>query len=197
MRAEQARAGGPIKGVPNRVWDVFAEREMLGRFGWKANVATLAHQTRRAPSSATSASRRAASPTRPARRRRPTAWPRRAAARGDGAPRDRRRRRFDHVVFYEATLAPPARRSAGDPAGAARRAAVRAGAVRGLPPARATSPAGRRCPRLPQQARCSGQTIRPYTDLLLHDMGEELADGRPDFAANGRQWRRRRCGASA
>ena len=35
----------------------------------------------------------------------------------------------------------------------------------------------------------SGQTITPYTDLLLHDMGEALADGRPDFKANGRQWR--------
>lgn len=35
----------------------------------------------------------------------------------------------------------------------------------------------------------SGQTIRPYTDLLLHDMGEGLADGRPDHVADGREWR--------
>ena len=34
-----------------------------------------------------------------------------------------------------------------------------------------------------------GQTIHPYTDLLLHDMGEGLADQRPDFLASGRQWR--------
>jgi len=33
------------------------------------------------------------------------------------------------------------------------------------------------------------QTIHPYTDLLLHDMGEELADGRPDFLAGGKEWR--------
>ena len=33
------------------------------------------------------------------------------------------------------------------------------------------------------------QTIHPYTDLLLHDMGEGLADGRPDFEATGREWR--------
>ena len=33
------------------------------------------------------------------------------------------------------------------------------------------------------------QLIWPYTDLLLHDMGDGLADGRPDFKANGRQWR--------
>ena len=35
----------------------------------------------------------------------------------------------------------------------------------------------------------SNQTIHPYTDLLLHDMGPELADYRPDFHANGREWR--------
>ena len=39
---------------------------------------------------------------------------------------------------------------------------------------------------LPQLAR---QTIHPYTDLLLHDMGEGLADGRPDFEAGPRDWR--------
>jgi CxxC motif-containing protein (DUF1111 family) len=33
------------------------------------------------------------------------------------------------------------------------------------------------------------QTIHPYTDLLLHDMGEGLADGRPDFEATGTEWR--------
>lgn len=35
----------------------------------------------------------------------------------------------------------------------------------------------------------SYQTIHPYTDLLLHDMGEDLADNRPDFEAGGREWR--------
>jgi CxxC motif-containing protein (DUF1111 family) len=33
------------------------------------------------------------------------------------------------------------------------------------------------------------QTFAPFTDLLLHDMGEGLADGRPDYLANGREWR--------
>ena len=31
--------------------------------------------------------------------------------------------------------------------------------------------------------------IRPYTDLLLHDMGPGLADGRPDGLATGSEWR--------
>ena len=35
----------------------------------------------------------------------------------------------------------------------------------------------------------NNQTIHPYTDLLLHDMGSELSDGRPDFLANGQEWR--------
>jgi len=32
-------------------------------------------------------------------------------------------------------------------------------------------------------------TIRPYSDFLLHDMGDALADNRPDFTANGNEWR--------
>ena len=34
-----------------------------------------------------------------------------------------------------------------------------------------------------------GQTIWPYSDFLLHDMGPELADNRPDFDASGSEWR--------
>ena len=35
----------------------------------------------------------------------------------------------------------------------------------------------------------AGQKIWPYTDLLLHDMGDGLADNRPEGKANGREWR--------
>ena len=35
----------------------------------------------------------------------------------------------------------------------------------------------------------SNQRIHPFTDLLLHDMGEGLADNRPDFSADGHEWR--------
>lgn len=37
----------------------------------------------------------------------------------------------------------------------------------------------------------SNQTIYPYTDLLLHDMGTDLADNRPDFLASGTEWKTR------
>ncbi|SFT47069.1 CxxC motif-containing protein, DUF1111 family [Lishizhenia tianjinensis] len=33
------------------------------------------------------------------------------------------------------------------------------------------------------------QTIYPYSDMLLHDMGEGLADNRTDFLADGNEWR--------
>jgi CxxC motif-containing protein (DUF1111 family) len=38
-------------------------------------------------------------------------------------------------------------------------------------------------------SQISNQYIHPYTDLLLHDMGDDLADNRPDFLATGQQWR--------
>lgn len=38
----------------------------------------------------------------------------------------------------------------------------------------------------PEQAR---QLIWPYTDMLLHDMGEGLADGSPEGLADGQEWR--------
>ena len=38
-------------------------------------------------------------------------------------------------------------------------------------------------------AALSNQKIRPYTDLLLHDMGDALADNRPDYLATGKEWR--------
>jgi len=38
-------------------------------------------------------------------------------------------------------------------------------------------------------AEVSNQRIFPYTDLLLHDMGNELGDNRPTYKANGNEWR--------
>jgi len=41
----------------------------------------------------------------------------------------------------------------------------------------------------PRGQDLANQTIHPFTDLLLHDMGEGLGDGRPDFLASGTEWR--------
>ena len=90
---------------------------------------------------------------------------------------------LNYVTFYVKTLAVPARRNVTDPD-------VKAGSVlfnqmncAGCHrPTMMTGPE----PNVPQ---LSGQRIHPYTDLLLHDMGEGLADNRPDFLATGSEWR--------
>jgi CxxC motif-containing protein (DUF1111 family) len=41
----------------------------------------------------------------------------------------------------------------------------------------------------PAFPKLANRTFRAYTDLLVHDMGDELADGRPDFQAGSRDWR--------
>ncbi len=43
----------------------------------------------------------------------------------------------------------------------------------------------------------ANQVIRPYSDLLLHDMGEGLADTAPNSKPVAATGARRRCGASA
>jgi len=185
---EQAAAGGPIRGVPNRVFDVPSQQMLIGRFGWKANVATLAHQAAAAfQGDIGITSRFFPEENCSARQKDCRAAPR--GAEGKGVEIDDKT--FEDVVFYQATLAPPARRNARDPqvlegqklfaqaqcATCHRPSYKTAGEL--FPPLtpRVTSPA------------LLNQTIHPYTDLLLHDMGEGLADGRPDFQASGRQWR--------
>jgi len=41
----------------------------------------------------------------------------------------------------------------------------------------------------PAFPKLANRSFRAYTDLLVHDMGDELADGRPDFKAGPRDWR--------
>ena len=40
-----------------------------------------------------------------------------------------------------------------------------------------------------ENSHVEGIVIHPFSDFLLHDMGEALADNRPDFLANGNEWR--------
>ena len=90
---------------------------------------------------------------------------------------------WDELEFWTQALAVPARRNVGD-------ADFRRGerlfdnancSVCHTPEMKASP-----LPGLPQ---IKDQVFHAYTDLLLHDMGEGLADGRPDFKASGRDWR--------
>ncbi len=198
--SRQAASGGPISGRPNRVWDAFADRMMTGRFGWKANVATIAHQTGSAfrdDIGITSGRFRSEACT-------DAQLDCLEAPRGGGHPASTAGREaapepppeiddatFDDVVFYTATLAPPARRDADDPVVARGEAVFHAAQCATCHrPSYTTGdpPLANRFPRFSSRA-LAGQVIWPYTDLLLHDMGDGLADGRPDFDASGREWR--------
>jgi CxxC motif-containing protein (DUF1111 family) len=182
--SEQAALGGPVRGVVNQVWDAPSQQLRVGRFGWKANVATLAHQT----GGAFLGDMGITSPLFPKETCTAAQKDCLAAPRGaQGKAPEIDEKTFNDVVFYESTLAPAARRNPKDAqvvqgqklfAQAQCAACHRPSYVTGEIP----------FPRLGSKA-AQGQTIYPYTDLLLHDMGEGLADGRPDFLANGRQWR--------
>ncbi|RYG35304.1 MAG: c-type cytochrome [Burkholderiales bacterium] len=87
------------------------------------------------------------------------------------------------VAFYSANLAVPARRNVDAP-----------DVLRGKALFHETGCASCHHPNFvtrkdAELAEHRFQLIWPYTDLLLHDMGEGLADNRPDGQANGREWR--------
>ena len=181
---EQAAAAGPIKGVANRVWDAPSGRMMLGRYGWKANVATIAHQT----AGAFNGDIGITSSVFPNEGCTPAQKDCLAAPRGGkGSEPEIDDKTLEDVVFYQATLAPAARRKPDDPVvlhGQKLFAQARCNTCHRPSYVTTASPN-------PQVSSPSlnGQSIWPYTDLLLHDMGEGLADGRPDGQANGRQWK--------
>jgi CxxC motif-containing protein (DUF1111 family) len=182
--ADQAAAPGPIKGQPNRVWDAFAEMPMLGRFGWKANAATIAHQT----AAAFVGDIGITSSRFPNEDCTPVQKDCLAAPRGSqpGQPEIDDKTLAD-VVFYQSTLAPPARRNVADAqVQRGQKLFAQAQCAACHRPSYTTGDGP--LPALTSGA-LTGQRIWPYTDLLLHDMGPALADGRPDFQANGQQWK--------
>ena len=89
---------------------------------------------------------------------------------------------FSRVVLYSSALAVPARRAASDETVLTGKALFRQVGCDGChTPSHTTGEAP-----IPE---FEGLLIWPYTDLLLHDMGEGLADHRPVGSANGREWK--------
>jgi len=168
--------GDGISGRPNYVWDVVNNKKSIGRFGWKANVATLQEQDAGAAlgdigittslfpdENCTKAQAEC------------------GTAINGGQP-EMSDMQLEKLTFYVSTLAVPARRKVDDPV-------VQAGA-RLFERAQCAS-----C-HTPQMrtgehdiAALSRQNIQPFSDMLLHDMGDGLADNRPDFEATGTEWR--------
>ena len=170
--------GDGISGRPNYVWDVAAQALHLGRFGWKANQPTLRQQTAAAYNGDMGITT-SLFPLEPA------AGQSQAGNQPPGSPNaDLADGELANATFYVQTLGVPARRDANnDQVRAGKALFVSAKCASCHVPRQTTSPAA----GLPTET--AGQTIYPYTDLLLHDMGPGLADGRPDFRATGSEWR--------
>ena len=166
--------GDGISGKPNYVYNSFTQKTELGRFGLKANTPNLLMQVAGAYHQDMGITNYVFA--------KESSWgqPQLDNLADDPELADST---LNHVTFYVKTLAVPARRNVTD-------ADVQAGK------------------QLFTRINCSGchkpvvqtgtdvtmaalnnQRIQPFTDLLLHDMGDDLSDNRPDFLASGKEWR--------
>jgi CxxC motif-containing protein (DUF1111 family) len=169
--------GNGISGRPNRVWDPLIGGVTLGRFGWKLNQPSIAHQTAAAFSSEVGMT----SSLRPEQIC--TQAQAACAAAPSGGEPEISDQIFAHIVTYQRMLAVPVRRNLESPE-------VRRGAkVFADAGCESCHRATFKTDKVDELPWLSEQTIHPFTDLLLHDMGEALADGRADFAASGSEWR--------
>jgi CxxC motif-containing protein (DUF1111 family) len=177
----QAKANDGIAGRPNQVWDDAQQKTVLGRFGWKAGQPNLNQQNVHAFSGdmglttslrpmddctdAQTACKQAPSGTGP-----------------DGEP-EVSDNILRLVLFYSRNLAVPARRDINAPEVLAGKTLFYQAGCQSCHTPKYTTAANAAEPEL------ANQVIRPYSDLLLHDMGDGLADNRTEFQARGRQWR--------
>jgi CxxC motif-containing protein (DUF1111 family) len=171
------RDGDGISGRVNIVWNHVSNATAIGRFGWKAEQPTVLQQTAAAfvgDIGITSPLFRDENHT--AAQHLP------ATPRANGEP-EVGDRIFQAVALYARSLAVPAARTAEDPLAVRGRQLFTAARCDACHVAALTTGP---YPDLPQLAN---QTIHPFTDLLLHDMGDGLADHRPTFTATGHEWR--------
>jgi CxxC motif-containing protein (DUF1111 family) len=180
----QDQDGDGISGRLNHVWDIAKGDMAIGRFGWKAAMPTLDQQNQNAFQFDIGLS----TPLYPHASGDCTSEQTDCITAPDGNDPEFEGLEVhsvmtELVLYYTRNLAPPPRPEANAPdvlAGAEIFAAIGCASChtpRYQLPQR---------PDLPEQ---SGQVIWPYSDLLLHDMGEDLADHRPEAQASGREWR--------
>ncbi|MEM8810744.1 MAG: di-heme oxidoredictase family protein [Cyanobacteria bacterium P01_G01_bin.38] len=154
--------GDGISGRPNQVWDVQKQEITLGRFGWKANSPNLLQQSADAYLNDMGIT----SPLFPAE---------------DGSTE------IDEATLvaaaaYAQTLAAPARSLMADPQ-------VQRGEQLFSEASCAACHTATFHTGAHKYPALENQEIHPYTDMLLHDMGEGLADNRADYVATGQEWR--------
>lgn len=176
--------GDGISGRVNRVWNPVTQREELGRFGWKGNAASLRMQSAEAAAGDMGLTSTVVSRENHTEKQGTLSTSVSGGPLVNGEGPELSDDILDSLTIYLQTLAPPARRESFD-------LTVRKGQqlfhqIKCATCHRATLSTGEDVSILPE---LRSLVIRPYTDLLLHDMGPELADGRPDFLASGSEWR--------
>jgi CxxC motif-containing protein (DUF1111 family) len=168
--------GDGISGRMNTVWDADLQKPAVGRFGWKASQPNLRNQN------AAAALGDVGLTTSVHADENCEAGQSQCQAAVTGGSPELNDEFLNKLTLYTQTLAVPAQRNSTAPdvvLGAAQFNSL--GCTPCHMPTLQTG--GHDLPEL------SEQIFHPYTDLLLHDMGEGLADSRPDFAANGTEWR--------
>ncbi len=169
--------GDGVSGRINMVWDVQKEALRPGRFGWKGDAPTVRQQV----AGAFLGDMGITTPVFTSGECMPEQMS--CIAHQTTEPMEINEDNFERVVVYSMLLAVPGRREA-----------LHSNVQRGkelFARARCTSchTPSHMTGSLPDFPEVSNQRIWPYTDLLLHDMGEGLADGRPVFDASGSEWK--------
>lgn len=168
--------GNGISGRANYVYDADSNSLKMGRFGWKANQPSVRQQVAAAFSGDMGITS--------------SMYPNENCPPGvdcntipNGGTPEIVDANFNRVVVYSQTLSVPMRRNYND-----------SNVLNGKKIFSDINCAACHIPKMQTGnnyaiAGLRNQTIRPYTDLLLHDMGDGLADNAPDFLATGSEWR--------
>ena len=165
--------GDGISGRINRLDDAGT----VGRFGWKANAPDLRHQ-----SAAAAIGDMGLTTTLFPDQNCPPSQAACIAADAEDGP-EISDPFLDRIVTAMRTVAVPEQRNASDPEVIAGFAAFGRFGCDACHVPTLTTDASAPLPEL------RSQTFHPFTDLLVHDMGGGLADGRPDHEASGSEWR--------
>ncbi|GEM74642.1 di-heme oxidoreductase family protein [Vibrio sagamiensis] len=166
-----------ISGKANKVWDIEKNKFSIGRFGWKAGMPTLMQQNAAAFNGDLGLTS--------------SLFPNENCTQIQSICRDMpnggkpevSEKILNFVEFYSQHLAVPARRNMDQPLVKQGQAIFAQSGCEGC------HKPGVKTAKRPDLPALSEQMIHPYTDLLLHDMGEELSDQRPEYLADGQEWR--------
>ncbi|GLS26273.1 di-heme oxidoredictase family protein [Marinibactrum halimedae] len=173
-----------ISGTANSVWNATKNKTQLGRFGWKAGQPTLKQQN----AAAFNGDMGLTTPV--FMNSNCTEYQTRCESAPTGGAPEVSENILQKVTFYSANLAVPKRRNAdSEQVKQGARLFVETGCEnchhQKWQTTEDQSGIGLDIP----QPWLTNQTIYPFTDMLLHDMGEGLDDNHPEFDAKGSEWR--------